>query len=295
MTQREEVLMENPNADKVAVVEEVKARFTESDAVLLTEYRGLNVAAISELRRSLTAAGGDYKVYKNTLVGFATRELGLDLDDLLTGPTAIAFITTMPDGSPGDAVNVAKVLKDFSKSNPALVVKGGVLGEALLSADEAAALADVAPREELLARLAGGLAAPMVQFAGLLQALPRNFAYGLAALIDQQGGAPAPAEAEPEASDEPADAETADAESPQASDDTASDDTDSPQASDDTANNEPAEAPEVEASNDTTTDADAETADATTDTPEADTADADSPEASDDTSPEASDDNESEA
>jgi len=287
--------MENPNADKVAVVEEVKARFTESDAVLLTEYRGLNVAAISELRRSLTAAGGDYKVYKNTLVGFATRELGLDLDDLLTGPTAIAFITTMPDGSPGDAVNVAKVLKDFSKSNPALIVKGGMLGDALLSAEEAAALADVAPREELLARLAGGLAAPMVQFAGLLQALPRNFAYGLAALIDQQGGAPAPAEAEPEASDDAAEADTADAVSPEASDDTAEADTAdavSPEASDDTAEADTADAVSPEASddtasNDTTTDADAETADATTDTPDADTADADSPEASDNTESEA--------
>ena len=229
--------MENPRAEKVAVVEEVKARFTESDAALLTEYRGLDVAAISELRRSLTAAGGDYKVYKNSLVGFATRDLGLDLDDLLTGPTAIAFITTMPDGSPGDAVNVAKVLKEFAKTNPALVVKGGVLGENLLSAEEASALADVAPREELLARLAGGLAAPLVKMAGLLQALPRNFAYGLQALIDQQGGVPAaPVDAEPAA-------------------DTAA-------TSDDTAEAEPAEA-----STDTTTDADADTADA--DSPQA--------------------------
>jgi large subunit ribosomal protein L10 len=267
--------MENPRPDKVAVVEEVKTRFTDSDAVLLTEYRGLDVAAISELRRSLTAAGGDYKVYKNTLVGFATRELGLELDDLLTGPTAIAFITTMPDGSPGDAVNVAKVLRDFSKSNPALVVKGGVLGPNLLSAEEAAALADVAPREELLARLAGGLAAPMVRMAGLLQALPRNFAYGLAALIDQQGGVPA--EADTEATETPesdtAATVTADADSPEASQ-----------------NTDTAEAPEVEASNEP---AEA-TADADTDA-DAETADADSPQASDDTSPEASNDTEREA
>jgi large subunit ribosomal protein L10 len=190
--------MENPRPEKVAVVDEIKARFEEADAVLLTEYRGLNVTAISELRRALRAAGGDYKVYKNTLVGFATESLGLELGDLLTGPTALAFVTTRPDGTPGDAVTVAKALRDFARTNPDLVVKGGVLGEALLSPDEAKALAEVAPREELLARLAGGLAAPMVQFAGLLQALPRNFAYGLKALIDQGGapGAPAPAEAE---------------------------------------------------------------------------------------------------
>ena len=182
--------MENPRPEKVAVVDEVKSRLSESDAVLLTEYRGLNVTAISELRRALRAAGGDYKIYKNTLVGFAARDLGLELEDMLTGPTAIAFVATLPDGTPGDPVTVAKALRDFAKTNPALVIKGGLMGESLLSADDAKALAEVAPREELLARLAGGLAAPMVQFAGLLQALPRNFAYGLAALIEQQGGAP---------------------------------------------------------------------------------------------------------
>src|SRR5207249_3834374 len=91
----------------------------------------------------------------------------------------------------GDAVAVAKALRDFSRTHPNLVVKGGVLGESVLSASDAAALADIPPREALLARLAGLLQAPMQQFAGLLQALPRNFAYGLKALIDQQGGAPA--------------------------------------------------------------------------------------------------------
>jgi large subunit ribosomal protein L10 len=85
---------------------------------------------------------------------------------------------------------VAKALREFAKGNPNLVIKGGVLGEKLLSAGDADALADVAPREELLARLAGLIAAPMQQFAGLLQAVPRSFAYGLAALIEQKGGAP---------------------------------------------------------------------------------------------------------
>jgi large subunit ribosomal protein L10 len=126
----------------------------------------------------------------------------LELEELLTGPTAIAFITEKPDGSPGDAVDVAKALRDFARTNPNLVVKGGVLGTKPLTADEAKALAEVEPREVLLAKLAGALAAPMVQLAGLLEALPRNFAYGLQALIDQQGGVPdAPAD-EPAATEE---------------------------------------------------------------------------------------------
>ena len=181
--------MENPRPEKVAVVDEVKDRLSASQAALLTEYRGLDVGNMSVLRRALREAGGEYKIYKNTLVRFAPRDLGIEIDDFLTGPTAIAFVPN--DG--GDPVTVAKVLKDFAKGNDALVVKGGILGDKVLSADEAKALADVAPREELLARLAGGMAAPMQQFAGLLQALPRNFAYGLKALIDQGGAPGAPA------------------------------------------------------------------------------------------------------
>jgi large subunit ribosomal protein L10 len=197
--------MENPRPEKVAVVDDVRERFESASAALLTEYRGLDVTAISELRRALRAAGGDYKIYKNTLVRFAARDLGLELEDLLTGPTAIAFTTERPDGSAGDAVDVAKALRDFARGNPALVVKGGVLGTRPLTADEAKALADVEPRDVLLAKLAGAMAAPMVQLAGLLEALPRNFAYGLKALIDQNGGVPAEAEApapEPEAAEE---------------------------------------------------------------------------------------------
>jgi large subunit ribosomal protein L10 len=174
--------LENPRPEKVAVVDEVRERFDGANAALLTEYRGLNVASISQLRRALRDAGGEMKVYKNTLVRFAARDLGLEIEDLLTGPTAIAFVD-------GDPVNVAKALRDFARTNPALVVKGGLLGDKTLSAAETQALADVEPREVLLAKLAGAMAAPMVQFAGLLQALPRNFAYGLKALIDQKEAA----------------------------------------------------------------------------------------------------------
>jgi large subunit ribosomal protein L10 len=193
--------LDNPRPEKVAVVNEVRGHFNDSDAAILTEYRGLTVTEISNLRRALRPAGGEYKVYKNTLVRFAARDLGLDLDSMLEGPTAIAFVK-------GDAVTVAKALKDFARTNPKLVVKGGLLGEKVLDAKDTAALADVAPREVLLARLAGGIAAPMVQFAGLLQALPRNFAYGLKALIDQGGapGAPASAPAAEAAEEAPAEA-----------------------------------------------------------------------------------------
>ncbi len=206
--------MDNPRPAKVAVVEEVRARLDSADAALLTEYRGLNVSATAVLRRSLQAVGGDYKIYKNTLVRFAVRELGLDIEDLLTGPTAIAFVN-------GDPVLVAKALRDFARTNPALVVKGGLLGNKALSAEAVRALADVQPREVLLARLAGALAAPMQQFAGLLQALPRNFAYGLQALIDQGGTGvePEPAVAEPPSVETPvveADAPVVEAEAPQA-------------------------------------------------------------------------------
>ena len=235
--------MENPRPEKVAVVDEVRERLDSTSAALLTEYRGLNVSAISELRRALRAAGGEYKIYKNTLVRLAVRDLGLELEDLLTGPTAIAFITERPDGTPGDAVDVAKALRDFAKGHPSLVVKGGVLGTKPLTADEAKALAEVEPREVLLAKLAGAMAAPMVQFAGLLEALPRNFAYGLKALIDQGGGVPETAEAPAvEVTTDDAPADEAPAEEPAAEDTT-----------DDAPTAEEAPAEEPAAADDTTT------------------------------------------
>lgn len=185
--------MDNPRPEKVAVVDEVRERFESATAALLTEYRGLDVGAMAELRRALRDAGSEYKVYKNTLVRFAARDAGLEIEELLTGPTAIAFIGERTDGGQADPVTVAKALRDFARTNPALVVKGGVMSGSPLTADEARSLADIEPREVLLARLAGGFAAPLQQFAGLLQALPRNLAYGLQALIDKGGAAGAPA------------------------------------------------------------------------------------------------------
>ena len=190
--------MDNPRPEKVAVVAEVRQRLGSSSAAILTEYRGLGVQEMASLRRSLSEAGGEYKVYKNTLVRFAVGELGLsELDAMLQGPTAIAFVNE-------DAVTVARALRDFSRTHPELVIKGGVLGQSVLSASDAGALAEIPPRPVLLARLAGGLAAPLTQLAGLLQALPRNFAYGLKALVDKSGG-PSPVEPSPPGNQAPDD------------------------------------------------------------------------------------------
>jgi large subunit ribosomal protein L10 len=176
--------VDNPRPEKVAVVDEVRTRLSSSSAALLTAYRGLKVGELAALRRSLRHAGGEYKIYKNTLVRFAARDLGLeDLVALLEGPTAITFVD-------GDAATVARALRDYARTNPNLVLKGGVLGDRVIGASDAGALADLPSREQLLARFAGGLAAPLQQLAGLLQALPRNFAYGLRALIDKSGGLP---------------------------------------------------------------------------------------------------------
>jgi large subunit ribosomal protein L10 len=162
------------------VVEEVRDHLERADAAILTEYRGLKVADLATLRRALRETGAEYKIYKNTLVRRATSDTRhAVLDSLLLGPTAIAFVDK-------DVAAAAKVLRDFARTHPALVVKGSFVGSDLLDARTTAALADLPPRDVLLAQIAGALAAPMRQFAGLLKALPQNLAYGLSALIDQR-------------------------------------------------------------------------------------------------------------
>jgi large subunit ribosomal protein L10 len=187
--------MENPRPEKVAVVSDVQARLDGAQAVILTEYRGMTVAQLTNLRRQLRAQGGEYKVFKNTLVRFAARNLDIDLDDLLTGPTALAFVSTKPDGSEGDIAGVAKVIRGYSREVPALVVKGGVLGRSVIDADGARQLADMPSRRDVLAQLAGLFEAPLSQVAGLLAAPARDIAYAIQALVDKQGGAPAEADA----------------------------------------------------------------------------------------------------
>jgi large subunit ribosomal protein L10 len=174
---------ENPRAEKVAVVDEITEKLQAASAVFVTEYRGLKVGQLAGLRRQLRPAGGEYKVYKNTLARFGARNAGLDgLDELLVGPAGITF-------ADGDVAAVAKALRDAAKANPLLVLKGGHMGGKALTAKDVEALADLPSRETLLAMFAGALQAPLVKTAGLLQALPRNFAYGLQALIDQKEAA----------------------------------------------------------------------------------------------------------
>ena len=221
--------MSETRAAKVAVVDEVRERFSDSDSLVLTEYRNLDVPAMASLREALREVGGDYKIYKNTLVRFAIENLDLEIDDLLSGPTAIAFVGKKPDGSSGDPVSIAKALKDFAKKNEALIIKGGILENRRLTVEEINQLAEIAPRDVLLSQLAGLLVAPMQQFAGLLNALPQKFAYALQALVEKSGGVIESSEAddasdvgtEPEESseaDDASDTETEEDESSEADD-----------------------------------------------------------------------------
>ena len=172
--------MENPRQEKVAVVAEIREKLAACDAAIITEYRGMSVAALAQLRRTLRQSGAEYKVYKNTLSRFAARDADIEaLVALFIGPTGITFVL-------GDVAAAAKALRDAAKANPLLIIKGGSLGKTALSAQDIEALADLPPRDVLLAQIAGAFQAPLVKTASLLQALPRNFAYGLKALIDQQ-------------------------------------------------------------------------------------------------------------
>jgi len=196
--------------EKVAVVEEIRTKLDEADAAVLTEYRGLTVHELAELRASLRPTGTKYKVFKNTLARRAIEGRGLDeITDLFEGPVAIAFVQ-------GDAAAAAKALREFGRSHEALVVKGGLLGERVLAPNEIEALADLPSREILLTQIAGLFQQPLTRAAGLFQAFPRNFAYGVKALIDQRvaGGESAPADEAPaaEAPAEEAPAEEAPAE-----------------------------------------------------------------------------------
>ncbi len=149
--------------DKADAVAELAEAFRSSSAAVLTEYRGLSVKQITALRGAL-GADTTYAVVKNTLTRLAARDAGLEgLDDLLAGPTAVAFIS-------GDPVEAAKGLRDFGRTNPALVVKGGVLDGRPLSADEVRRLADLESREVLLGRVAGGLLATLSRAVYLLNA-----------------------------------------------------------------------------------------------------------------------------
>jgi large subunit ribosomal protein L10 len=150
-------------ADKQAAVAEIVESFNDAAGAVLTEYRGLTVKELQDLRRSL-GENANYAVVKNTLAKLAAKEAGIDgFDDLLTGPTAIAFIN-------GDVVEAAKGLRDFAKANPTLVIKGGILDGQQMDAKEIAKLADLESREVLLGKLAGAMLASLSQAVYLLNA-----------------------------------------------------------------------------------------------------------------------------
>ena len=185
-----------PNTEKVGAVAEITEHFSSSSAAVITEYRGLTVKQITELRRAL---GRDttYAVVKNTLTKRAAADAGVSIDDsLLQGPTAIAFVK-------GDPVDAAKGLRDFARTHPLLVIKGGVMEGKALSADEVNRIADLESREVLLAKLAGALKALPTRAAGLFQAPLSQMARLAKALEEKKPAEGATAEA-PEPPAEPA-------------------------------------------------------------------------------------------
>ena len=204
-----------PRPEKVQAVADIKERIEGAQAVFLAEYAGLSVKEQQQLRRELRANGGEFKVVKMTLARRAADDLDIDaLDELLLGPTGITF-------ADGDPVGVAKVLKDFSRDHGVFQVKGGLLGADFLTPERISELAEIEPRDVLLAKLAGAMKAPMANLAGLLAALPRNTASVLQQLLDKkQAEAPADMSAAEDAvaDDASADAAPADEASARADD-----------------------------------------------------------------------------
>ncbi|MEV0085596.1 50S ribosomal protein L10 [Saccharopolyspora sp. NPDC003752] len=167
--------------DKVDAVTEIADKFSNSTAAVVTEYRGLSMAQLSELRRAL-GAGTSYRVAKNTLVKRAAEQSGVEgLDDLFVGPTAIAFVE-------GEPVDAAKALREFAKDNKALVIKGGYMDGRALSVSEVEGIADLDSREVTLAKLAGAMKAKMGQAAALFAAPASQVARLAAALQEKKSG-----------------------------------------------------------------------------------------------------------
>jgi large subunit ribosomal protein L10 len=175
-------------ADKVAAVAELTQAFQTSSGAVLTEYRGLTVAQLGELRQSL-GENATFSVVKNTLTKIAANDAGVtaELTAMLSGPSAIAFVS-------GDVVEAAKGLRDFSRANPLLVIKGGVLDGKALSPAEIVQLADLESREVLLAKLAGAMKASLAGAAATFAALPQQMA-ALALALETKRAAEAPADA----------------------------------------------------------------------------------------------------
>ena len=222
-----------PRTEKLERVAELKRQIEGSNALLLTEYRGLTVSELTTLRRSLRDADASFAVVKNTLMQRAAAEAGLEIADLLTGPSAIAFVG-------GDAVTAAKQIKSVAKQFPSLVLKGGFMDGQVLSADDANRLADLESREVMLSKIAGLLKGEMSRAASMFVSVPSRFLSLLEAFQERL-----PGEAAPTSEDVTPDA---DEQSASATDDTAAEATEAPQA-------EAADAEATEAARDTASEA----------------------------------------
>jgi len=169
-----------PRPEKVQAVAEIKEKIEQADAVYLTEYRGLTVKDLQELRRSLREAGAEYRVVKMSLARIAVHEAGLEaLAEHLSGPTALTF-------AHGDPVAPAKALKDFAKTHDVLALKAGLLGGNVLTPEEVSRLADTEPREVLLAKIAGAIKAPLFKAAGMFGSFNRDAASMFSQLLDKK-------------------------------------------------------------------------------------------------------------
>jgi large subunit ribosomal protein L10 len=183
-----------PRPEKVQSVQEIAARFNDAEAALLTEYRGLHVSDIAEVRSALHAADAEYKVLKNTLARIAVREVGLDeLVGMLEGPTAIAFIH-------GDAVAAAKALDEAARKFPVLLIKGGVLQGKVIGSDQAQRLATIESREVQLGKIVMLVNTPLQQMVNVLAAPLRDLGSMLAQVLVKKESGELPAPPGPQAS-----------------------------------------------------------------------------------------------
>jgi len=232
-----------PNATKIERVAELKEQIESANALLLTEYRGLTVEEITELRRSLRDVDASLSVIKNTLMQRAANDAGIaELDELLVGPSAIAFVN-------GDVVAVAKKLKDASKQFPALVIKGGYMDGAPLDAAGASSLADLESREVMLSKIAGMLKSEMSRAAATFIATQSKFLSLLEAYKEKLPAEEAPAAEAPAAEAPAQEAAPADAEASAEPEESAAAEAEAsaePEASDESTEEAPADANEAQ-------------------------------------------------
>lgn len=173
-----------PNPEKATTIEEIKEKLNSAKIAILTDFQGLNVAEVTELRKLFRTANIDYKVYKNTLTRLAAEQLGVTgVDKYLVGPTALAF------GKSDDLAAPAKIVKDFSAKHQRFKVKAGILNKKAISSEDVIALINMPSREMLIAMVLGGIQSPVSKLLGVLQGPMRNFIGVLKSLADKAGNA----------------------------------------------------------------------------------------------------------